>query len=155
MVSVQVRHRSLPLVPIWVALSALPAGEPLRKIQGSPRCGIPLGRFGTPQPKTSAPVSSLPIQLLGCCTSDIMHWMRTATSWWLWLLSAVKWLAGVRSNCQGSNYLSYINNCFWLTRYHPAVAYMFLTVLNCLFEHGLQKYSILWFVSAEPVFMGG
>ena len=76
MVSVQAILEYFPLVTIWVALPALPAGDPLEKIQGNSRCGSALGRFGTQYPLTFALESSHPRISIGCCTSGIMTLTR-------------------------------------------------------------------------------
>ena len=106
--SVQGRLRSFTLVPIWLALSSLPVGEPIGKIQGNTRCGSPLGIFGTPHMQTSAPEYSCTCAYICCFTSDIMPWTITDTAWCSRPLYTVWWITEGGSNCLGSIPLSCI-----------------------------------------------
>ena len=62
--SFQVIIKSFTLVPIWVFLLDLPVAEPLGQIQGNPRCGSPLGIFGTLYLRNFTLASSHPFQYL-------------------------------------------------------------------------------------------
>ena len=106
--SVQGRLRYLPLVNIWVDLPDLLEGETLGQIQVIPRCGSPLGIFGTSHPWDSSLFSSRPHQYLVCYTSGMMAWMIIATAWCSRNLDTLWWCAGGVTDCIGSIPQSYI-----------------------------------------------
>ena len=68
MVSVKYWLRSLPLVPIFVALLVLPEWEIIGRTWGKPRCGSLLENFGTPCLKTYITESFRTCRYPGYCT---------------------------------------------------------------------------------------
>ena len=78
---------------------SLPVGYPLGQIQGNSRCGSPLGRFGSPHPRTFDPVPSLPHTYIGYCTSGIVTLMRKAAVWCSQPLVTFWWCEGGGFGC--------------------------------------------------------
>ena len=136
--------------PICVVPPALSIGETTEPIRRNPRYVILLYRFGAPHLQNYDTASSHTCWYLGCFTSNMMIIMIMTTAWFSRNLDTVWWHAGKWSVCLG------LIPWYWAQQLRlgggitPVVDYLSFTSLDPLFGKKLQKYSIIYPVSADP-----